>query len=202
MTVTLNVQSDDGTVVDANAYITLAQFKTYHDNRGNAYGANDELIKAAIVKATDYLDTRFRFRGIKLLTTQTTMWPRRMNSDVFISWQVVDFGQPSFVNGGLDTTRGLVDANGAEVVGVPLPIKNANAEYALRAMSNPLFQDAPAPEGGRVIDEETVTVDVITHQVKYAPSQGSGNFAMPAYPAVDLMLTRSGLVESGRLLYR
>lgn len=62
----LVVQDDLGSL-DANGYITVAFFKSYHDARGNSYsGKTDQQIEYAIIKATDYVDTRFAFRGTKL----------------------------------------------------------------------------------------------------------------------------------------
>lgn len=63
------VQGPRGDVAEANAYISVARFKQHHDDRGNTYGAaSDPNIQLAIVKATDYVDQRWRdqFRGVKL----------------------------------------------------------------------------------------------------------------------------------------
>jgi hypothetical protein len=172
--VALVVQSDDGTVIGANAYPTVAEFKAYHDARGNVYIADDALIAQAIIRATDYVDQRFQFRSTKLLQVQFTAFPR------------VKFP----------------DLDGFDVTGIPTALKNAVNEYALRALSEPLFQDAPAPEGGRVIDAITQKVDVIEQAITFAPSLGNGFFVMPAYPPADLMLARAGLITSGRTLTR
>lgn len=199
----LNVQSDLGDVANANGYISVADFKAYHDDRGNVYTPyTDPQISAAIVRGTDYLDTRFRFRGIKLAATQTTMWPRQAGEQAFIPWMDINFSNVPISFDGPAAFVALVDPAGNQILGIPKAVKNATAEYAFRALTISLFQDAPAPEGGRQIDEETVTVDVITHSVKYAPGQGTGSFQMPAFPAADLMLARAGLIEIGRSLFR
>jgi hypothetical protein len=172
--VAIIVQSDDGTVVGANAYPSVAEFKAYHDARGNAYGSNDSLIEQAIVRATDYVDQRFKFRSTKLLQVQFTQFPRVL----------------------------FQDDDGFDVEGIPAALKYAVCEYALRAMSAPLFQDAPAPDGGRIIDAITQKVDVLEQAITYAPSVGSGAFVMPAYPPADLMLQRAGLIIVGRTIVR
>lgn len=170
----LIVQSDDGTVVGANGYTSVAEFKAYHDARGNAYTANDTLIAQGIIRGTDYIDQRFRAVSTKLLQVQFTAFPR------------VEFTDP----------------DGFQVTGLPLALKNATNEYALRAMTIALFQDAPAPDGGRVIDAITQKIDVIEQAITFAPSLGNGSFVMPAYPPADLMLQRAGLVVFGRTLVR
>jgi hypothetical protein len=172
--VALTVQTDDGTASGANAYPSIAEFKAYHDERGNTYTNDDALIAAAIIRATDYVDQRFQFRSTKLLQTQTTAFPRVLFSD----------------NDGFDVT------------GIPVALKNATIEYALRAMTAPLFRDAPAPDGGRIIDAITQKVDVIEQAITYAPSTGNGSFVMPAYPPADLMLQRAGLITTGRVIVR
>lgn len=168
------VQTDDGTAAGANAYPTVAEFKAYHDARGNSYTTDDSLIEQAIIRATDYVDQRFRFRSTKLLQAQTTAFPRVL----------------------------FEDDDGFDVTGIPAALKNAVIEYSLRALAQPLFQDAPAPEGGRVIDAITQKVDVLEQAITYAPSLGNGAFVMPAYPPADLMLQRAGLIIVGRTLMR
>jgi hypothetical protein len=95
----------------------------------------------------------------------------------------------------------LLGPDNQRIRGIPSAVQRACNEYGLRALSSPLFQDAPAPEGGRVIDEHTVQVDVIQESIKFAPGQ-SGAFAMPAFPAADMLLVRAGLVEQSRTLTR
>lgn len=319
----LKVQNSQGTVVGANAYITLAEFKSYHDDRGNDYsGFTDPKISAAIVLATDYLDTRFSFLGVKLgngiaasgvltgtanlsiantitiggvqylissspatggnvvllagdlattlanlvkaingtgtpgveygtdtkpqgdvtavsdattmtvtaikggqssndITTaavatnaswgdvnltggdeQTTQFPRMASRDAAV-WFGTDIQFPPVQDVNLlgASFIAVVTNSGEKVVGIPPAVKKATAEYALRALSEPLFQDAPAPAGGRLIDEHTVKVDTIEETIKYTAPQ-SGTFAMPAYPAADLLLARANLILSGRTLVR
>lgn len=198
----LTVQDDTGTVVGANAYITVAAFKAYHDDRGNTYTTDDTKIASAIIRATDYLDSRFRFRGLALVAGQTTEWPRQAGTAVFMPWWDISFLGVDAVFSGPAAAVELSDASGNPIVGIPQAVKNATAEYALRALAQPLYQDAPAPVGGRLIQEHTVTVDVITETTVYAPSQGTGQFQMPAYPQADMMLARAGLIETGRTVYR
>lgn len=198
----LTVQDDTGTVANANAYIDVAAFKAYHDDRGNTYGTDDTKIEQAIVKATDYLDSRFRFIGVKLASPQTTQWPRQAGTSVFLPWADINFVGPDVSFSGPTTVVLLTDTQGNAITGIPQAVKDATAEYALRALTAVLFQDAPAPVGGRMIASHKVTVDVISEETVYAPSQGTGQFQMPAYPAADMKLAAAGLIEIGRQVYR
>ena len=53
----------------ANAYISTTYLKTYHASRGNPLPATATTgaMQAAIVQSTDYLDAKYRYKGIKLL---------------------------------------------------------------------------------------------------------------------------------------
>src|SRR5258707_15434138 len=74
MAAQFNVQNDAGTVALANAYVTLLEFKQYHDNVGNIYSNyNDAQIQTAIVRATFYLDQRFTFPGRKAVVVDPTI---------------------------------------------------------------------------------------------------------------------------------
>lgn len=331
MTVTLIVQTDDGRLGNANAYIDLPTFKSYHDNRGNDYSAfSDVKLSQAIILASDYVDTRFKYIGLKrhdqilistltstgafndgetvtvgpkvytlqaaltnvdghvkiaatpaqtilnlrnainldgingvpgtdfaLATTassfsivanadathlsvaadpssqttpipsldtcananfdsaflsvsnQTTEWPRIAGWAGTITWFDFSFLDPTvgFISGlsavstNDATSCNLVGPNGSPIIGIPPQIKRASCEYSFRALSQPLFRDAPAPLGGRLIDEQTNKVDTIEQTTKWAPGQ-SGAFVMPAYPPADLLLVRAGLIIAGRQLIR
>lgn len=76
----LIVQDDTGTVVDANGYISVAFFKAYHTDRGIAAVVDSEYsdteIEAAIVQATDYIDTSRNYKFTPLTDEQTTEFPR------------------------------------------------------------------------------------------------------------------------------
>lgn len=73
-------QVEDGTgLEDANAYVSVAFFNSFHGDRGrNVSSFSSTLKEQAIVRATDYLDKRFgrRFRGFRLNQAQNLEWPR------------------------------------------------------------------------------------------------------------------------------
>ena len=80
----LIVQNDSGSQTGANGYITVAFFRSYHDDRCNASISFDtKQIEGAIVRATDHVDQRFRFVGEKQNgQSQTTAWPRLDAEDI------------------------------------------------------------------------------------------------------------------------
>lgn len=70
---------EDGTGrADAESYVALAFADDYHARFANAaWAAADESTReAALRRATQYIDTRFRFRGNPLTETQALAWPR------------------------------------------------------------------------------------------------------------------------------
>jgi hypothetical protein len=142
------------------------------------------------------------FRGIKVNATgQDTQFPRKGGTDVSLYWYDMSFASPDRQHWHFATVT-LVGPNGEDLSGIPQALKNATAEYAMRALTILLFQDAPAPSGGRLIDAESIRVGDIEQSTTYAKSQGTGTFVMPAYPQADLMLSRAGLIETGRTVYR
>ena len=61
-----------------DVYITVADADTYWTARGNTSwtGASDATKEVALVKATDYLDRTFVWRGLRLTLEQGLEWPR------------------------------------------------------------------------------------------------------------------------------
>lgn len=170
----LIVQNDEGTVANANGYITLDEFKAYHDARGNDYSTHlDPAIEVAVVRATDYIDRRFRFYGATRNQEQTTEWPRRF----------------------------LWHRNGQLVQGLPLELKQATSEYAFRALTAALLPDPNRDASGRNIKQFQESVDgVVSRSVTYA---GEGMaFVMPEYPLADELLRKAGFLETGTVLLR
>lgn len=164
----LLVQDSTGSVIGANAYLSVAAFKSYHDNRGNDYSAaaNDDAIEFAIIKATDYLDQRFRYVGEKLGgRDQTTQWPR-MNA-----W----------------------DRGRYYITGIPNEVENATAEYALRAISSSLNPDPTRDDTGQTVQSVSESVGPIKESKTFV---GGALFSMPKYPAADQILIKTGLAET------
>jgi hypothetical protein len=99
---------EDGTGLStANAYIDVATFKQYWENRGITFTETDDTIKAWIIRATAYLDGSFCFWGEVVADDQALQFPRKY----------------------------LCDRNNVEVASdsVPVQIENATAELAYTA---------------------------------------------------------------------
>lgn len=121
---TLIVEDGSGRA-DANAYVSVAEADAYFALRNNAAWAAAAAAdkEAAIVRATDYLDAGYAFRGVRASQTQALAWPRLAAED---------------------------DA-GRAIAGVPEAVRRACIELALRALDGELLPDAP--RGGRVKSE-------------------------------------------------
>jgi hypothetical protein len=76
----LVVQDATGEIANANGYISVDFFKEYHIERNVEAVVEDEFedseIAAAIILATDYMDTSRVYKSFKLAEDQTTEFPR------------------------------------------------------------------------------------------------------------------------------
>jgi len=161
-----NVQNDDGTVVDANAYIDEAYFRAYWADKNVDVSAMDQAtIEGLIVEATQYIDQRFTYNGFPLNgRDQTTSFPR----------------------------SGLCDKNGYEVTGIPREVKQSCAEYAYAGQSNPLSAFYSAEDQN--IKSEMNKVSVLEERIEYNGAKVSAS-TWSIYQLADTMLTDSGFVN-------
>jgi hypothetical protein len=125
----------------ANAYTTIDEVKRYLASRGRDLGAfTDVQTQAAIVDASDYIDQRYVFKGVK--RTQkfgTNVGPQ---NGVFVepwlsprAWGVVGSNilVPSTTPQETQWPRqGAVDRNGDTINGLPTAVKHACAELVYR----------------------------------------------------------------------
>lgn len=146
---------------NANANISVADFKSYHGDRGNDLTAfSDPQIEQAIVRATDYIELRFgsRFVGVRLTQTQSLSWPR---DDAY------------YPDGR------LAPAMAPEVA-------YATAEYGFRSLSEPL---APDPDydvtNGAVIEREERAGPIVE---RYKFGGGGVISSFRKYPQADALL--------------
>lgn len=154
----------------ANAYVSVADFRAYHADRGrdlsNTTTYPDAMCQAAIVKATQYLDVRFEYVGYRYAADQSTEWPR----------------------------TAAYDNRGDRLNGIPTPVVQATCEYAYRALDEELLADPSRDDYGKAVKSKSEGVGPIRESVEYVEY---GGFEMPAYPMADRLLTSRGLVSGG-----
>lgn len=197
----------------ANAYIHtdfLAQYALARGTFSYPSSPSDE-VQQAIVQATDYLNQRYKFKGTKL---QQFLSNGNFDPSIgFIDPWLAGFG---FLGGGPGTNfrawftpsvtqqqsewprQGVVDYNGDTVFGVPLPIKYACAELALRALNGTVLQpdyDPTIVSNGGVLASTTKEVGPIRVTNEYNIPIGLGFFA--TFPQVDRILRSAGLLVAG-----
>ena len=108
----------------ANSYVAVADADTYHSDRGNSGWTGEDAVKqAALIKATEYVDGQYRFRGTKATAEQALEWPR----------------------------TGAADQSGHALTGVPAKVANAVNELALLALTTNL--QPALDRGGMVASE-------------------------------------------------
>ena len=134
---------EDGTGLDsANSYVSVEDCNTYHSERGNTAWTGDDTVKeAALIKATQYIDGRYRkrWRGIPISSSQALCWPRE---DIY-------------------------DERDVEIEGIPVRLKYAVCEAALRALTDDLNPDLE--RGGRIKREKVGPIE--TEYSDNAPSR-------------------------------
>jgi hypothetical protein len=162
------VVQGDVPVTSANAYVDATFFVAYHTDRGtdvSSYSTTE--VQFAIVRATQYLDVRFEYIGERVLSNQELEWPRQF----------------------------AYDDRGNSVTGLPVAVKWAVCEYALRALTAALMADpAQADDSGRSVKVREEAVGPIVEKIEY---ERGATYSMPDYPIADRMLVARGLVSSG-----
>ena len=152
---------EDGTgLATANAYSNYTKFKEYHDARGNDYVDGLGCIEEAIIRATDYLDMMFNYRGYRIGTTQGLEFPR----------------------------AGARYDDGRVIINVPKEIEQACNEYALRGMSASLAPDPAYSSSGAPAVESTKRIGSLSKSEKLANSGFA--VEIRSYPLADRLLTQ------------
>lgn len=171
------VQDDQGSVVDATAYIDAAFFTAYHTDRNVTAVADGDFdvdpdIQGAIVKASDYLDSRYRYIGTRRVRTQPMEWPR---------WDAID-------------------KDDLLVSGIPQEVKEACAELALAELNSPgvLFPTVSQDSSGQGVKKFKQKLDVLEVETEYFGDSASSAQKQPQFYTADWRLKRSGLLVSNR----
>lgn len=100
---------------DAESYISVDDCTAYHAKRLNTAWASATAgaQEAALIKATEFLDHAYTWKGLAEYSRQALAWPR----------------------------SGVSNERGDSVTGIPVEVQRASAEAALRALSGELVQD-------------------------------------------------------------
>jgi hypothetical protein len=179
---------EDGTgLPDANSYATAADMVAHFTDRGvDLAGFSTTQIEQALVRATDYLETNFKFVGFKESKDQGLSWPRYANFD---------------------------DRDGFNFDPVPDPLVKALYEYALEALYGDLYPSgqlaAPSPAPGTSgtvlsapVSRTRKKIGEIEKDIWYNVRAGSATGELRPIPKADNLLKRNGLIVSSRELYR
>jgi len=163
---------EDGTgIEDANAYAEVAFVDSYHADRGNtAWTGSTSAKQIAIIRATDYIERRWgpMFKGNKEFTGDPL--------------QALEFPR---IN--------LYDSDGLQVIGVPVKLQQAVAEYALRALSMDLYAD---PTDADAVTLTRVKIGPIERETRY--NENLVGFDIPEYPMADALLADYIKASGGR----
>lgn len=167
------VVEDGSAKADANSYASIAEADSYFADRGNTSWTGADAVKqAALVKATDYIEGRFGQRFIGAKKTITQA----------LAWPrtgAADFAYTA----------------------IPVGLRRACCEYAVRALSAELAPDLKVDASGLTVVATKKKVGPI--ETDYAvPQTGLGSTPMlfRPYPAADMLLR--GLVYSASQVIR
>lgn len=165
---------EDGTgLAAANTYAVFADMDAYHSIRGNTDWADatesDKVV--ALVRATDYIDRRFDFKGyLANPDDQALSFPRIT----------------------------IYDSEGRDQSDVvPPQIVDAVAEYVLQVLQDPNNADLMPDledQSGKFITMEREKIGPIEEETRY--SEDKGTSTVKSYPYADRIIWDSGLVSS------
>ncbi len=189
----------------ANAYMSTGAFLTYVTARGyTTISWDGPTMQHAIVQATDYIDQKYRFKGVKLVQTlgSSNLDPNLGFSQPWLA--PFNFGQNPFLTPSTTTQttewprQGVVDINGDSVNGIPDAVRKACAELAYRQLNGTTLQpdyDDTVVRNGAVIETIMEDVGPIRTATTFDTKLGLGFF--PGFPQVDRILARAGLLVAG-----
>jgi hypothetical protein len=152
---------EDGTgVAEANSYATIEDANGYFAERSiAAWTGTDELKQSYLIRATDYIEGRFGQRFR---------------------------GEAEFPNVPQGLSFPRIGIDGQE--GVPLCLKRATFEYALRAATGALAPDPAYETNGMTLASKRTKVGPIETELAYKQSSGAVPPAFRPYPAADMLL--------------
>lgn len=164
---------EDGSgLPDANSYASVQYFRDYHADRGSDTSSyTDAEVEHSLVRATDYIDRRWggSFVGMRTSGYQSLEWPRTS----------------AFYN------------DGRFIDGVPVEVRQATCEYALRGMTDALAPDPTYDASNGVVLERDEQVGPIRERFRFG--NGGGVLDFRKYPMADALL-RSVTYQGSRVL--
>lgn len=166
---TLVLEDGTGTVEGANSYASNAQFQAYFADRLVTVSAVAATVEAALIRATDYLSQRYRWRGYRLLPeTQSLDWPR----------------------------EGVWTPDGVYVEGLPAELVSATIEAAKRALDEELMPDPVADASGLPVAASRDKVGPIEVERTFT---GAGPSTFRKWPTIDRLVRNLIHPETGRV---
>ena len=174
MALIFEVQDGTTPTSTANAYILLAEFDQWIENRAYVTTRTDEEKQAAIILASEFLDIRFNYKGYKKTLDQSTEWPR---SDV-------------------------QDKADRAILGIPQAVELATACYAWIALEQVLVSTPTPSTTGQVITYERTKVEGAVEEEVHYGGDGQASGGIVEYPIGDGHLTRAGLTINGTDIQR
>lgn len=152
---------EDGTcVAGANSYISLEEAVKYQTERGRAewLALDDDGRAASIVRATQYVDSLYVWKGRRKFREQELAFPRVM----------------------------ILDLDGFPVEGVPRQMKQAVLEAAYYGRKAELFTVRSSEDG--IVKRDRKKVDVIETEVEYFNRDEAEVDYISKYAALDSIL--------------
>ncbi|QEO58321.1 DnaT-like ssDNA-binding protein [Francisella marina] len=149
---TIIEQLDDGSISNANSYITVAEADTYFADRNNTTWSaltTDEK-GYAIIKAFDYLENNYTFKGSRLSDTdQNTAFPRE-----------------------------YLYIDGVEATGIPEQLKKAQYEFAVLASAQDLDNNYDYANTDGTLQAESIE---IAGAIKESKTYDTDSFTITPY---------------------
>lgn len=171
-------QNDAGTVAGANSYGDLTFLITYWEERGYAF---PQVTAGPPAMTQEQADAAISAAGVVATDYMDGRW-------TFVGERISEDQTTAFPR------------RGGPLSGVPLPVKQAWAEYTLIVANGGSLEGAPERDatGARVVSKFE-KVGSIAQSVEFA---SGGAYVRPQWPAADNILKKRGLVQTGGRIYR
>ena len=153
---------EDGNLVEgANSYVSMEEATAYQRrfNRQDWLGLSEDEKKASLIKATQYVDNQFTWKGRRKYQNQELGFPRVM----------------------------LLDLDGFEVTGIPARLKQAICEAAYYGYQTDLFQTYESEQGIIKRNKERVE-GAVEKEVEYFNSKETAVDYISKYAALNSLL--------------